>query len=271
MAKIESALYEIGRLDTLANQETWLHCLDPRAKIIVTFAYIAAVVSFNKYELTALLPLVFYPVVLISLGNLPPLYIGKKIALVSPVAIMIGIFNPLFDREIVLSIYGIGVSGGWLSFISIMLRFVLTMGSVIILIAVTGFNVICMALERLMVPRIFVIQLLLVYRYLFVLTEEALRMIRARSMRSFNGGRGMGFRHYADLLGSLLLRTVDRAQRIYLSMLCRSFNGEIRTVRDLHFGIREVIFILLWVSFFIAVRLINFPVILGNQIVGFCS
>src|SRR4030042_6394987 len=114
MAKIESALYEIGKLDTLANEDTWVHNLDPRAKIIVTFAYILTVLSFNKYEISLLLPFIIYPVILISLGNIAPLYILKKIAMVSPFAIMIGIFNPILDRRLIVEIFGLGISGGWI-------------------------------------------------------------------------------------------------------------------------------------------------------------
>ena len=53
-------------------------------------------------------------------------------------------------------------------------------------------------------------QLLFLYRYLFVLIDEASRMARARAMRSFDG-RGMGMKVFSYLIGQLLLRTIDRA------------------------------------------------------------
>ena len=56
----------------------------------------------------------------------------------------------------------------------------------LILIALTGFNAVCRALTRLGVPRLFVVQLLLFYRYIFVLVDEAERMEMARSLRSFD-------------------------------------------------------------------------------------
>ena len=58
----------------------------------------------------------------------------------------------------------------------------------LILIAVTGFNAVCLALDKLGTPRVFVVQLVFLYRYMFVLVDEAARMVRARSLRTFEGG-----------------------------------------------------------------------------------
>ena len=82
-----------------------------------------------------------------------------------------------------------------------MLRFLLTASAALVLTATTSFNGVCLALERLRVPDVFVTQLLLLYRYIFVLADEALRMARARSLRAV-GRRGMGLRVYAQILGS---------------------------------------------------------------------
>ena len=68
---------------------------------------------------------------------------------------MIGIFNLLIDREILISRGEIGLSGGWVSFVSVLIRFALTVGVALSLIAVTGFNAVCMALDKLGTPRVF--------------------------------------------------------------------------------------------------------------------
>ena len=49
-------------------------------------------------------------------------------------------------------------------------------------------------------------------------------MERARSLRSFNH-RSMRFRTFISIVGHLLIRSLDRAERIYLAMRCRGFNG----------------------------------------------
>lgn len=265
MGTLEKHFYDIGYLDTLAAGSTMVHRLDPRAKLITTLVFTVMVVSYGKYEISSLVPYVIYPIFLMSAGNLPPGYIFRKILLVSPFAIIVGIFNPILDPDIVLTIGDLSFSGGWVSFASILIRFSLTVGTVMALIAVTGFNDICMALEKLGAPRFFAMQLLFLYRYLFVLMEEAIRMVRARSMRVFNG-RGMGVTTYASLLGHLLLRTLDRAQRIYSAMWCRGFDGSIRTTKRLSFGRAEYLFMLVWTLLFVTMRFKNLPLSLGEYV-----
>jgi cobalt/nickel transport system permease protein len=184
MASIHSAVLDLKRLDLLANGTSRIHRLDARAKVLVTLVFIFCVVSNNRYELTALFPFFIFPIVLISLAGLPPLFILKKIALLCPFVLAVGIFNPVFDREIMLQIGSLGVSGGWISFASILTRSALTVGAAFILVGVTGFTSVCQALESMGMPKVFAVQLLFLYRYIFVLAEESGRASRARELRS---------------------------------------------------------------------------------------
>ena len=265
MTTIENNLFDIRTMDTLASGSTCLHRLDPRAKLITTLIFIGTVVSLGKYEISMMIPFVIYPVAMVVSADLPVLYLLKKILLVSPFALLIGIFNPLMDTAPLVQIGFLTLSGGWISFFSILIRFVLTVSAALILICLTGFNGVCMALEKLKVPAPFVVQLLFLYRYLFVLIEEASRMIRARSLRSFDSGR-MQFKVFVPLLGQLLLRTLDRAQRIHLAMCCRGFDGHVRISRPMTFGYKETGFILFWSLFFILARCYNLPVHIGNLV-----
>jgi cobalt/nickel transport system permease protein len=112
---------------------------------------------------------------------------------------------------------------------------VLTVTAALILVSLTGFNAVCASLLKLGVPRPFAVQLLFFYRYIFVLVDEAERMVRAGSLRAFNSG-AMGFKNFISLLSHLLLRTLDRAERIYLAMRCRGFDGRIRIIRTMNIG-----------------------------------
>lgn len=264
MAKIESSFLDIRTLDILSYQDTLIHRLDPRIKLLTTLIFVVSVVSFGKYEVTKLIPFIMYPVVLIALGNLPPVYLFKKILLAAPFAFCIGIFNPFLDREIMIHLGTIGISGGWVSFTSIMIRFVLTVSAALVLISCTGLTSVCMAMEKLGSPRSFAVQLLFLYRYIFVLTDEASRMVRARALRTFGGKGGMGLGVYASMIGQLLLRTLDRAQRIHLAMLCRGFDGEIRVVRPLKIKGLDVGFFLGWLVFFALMRMYNVPRWMGS-------
>lgn len=263
MPRIDSALFDIGTLDSLADRDSVIHRLDPRAKVVTTLVFVIVVVSFGRYEISALLPFALFPLTLILLADLPAGYLLKKLLLAAPFAVGIGLFNPWFDRQALLQFGSLEISGGWVSFASILLRFSLSVLAALVLIATTGFTGICSALERLGAPRVFSLQLLFLYRYLFVLIDEAKRMTLARSLRSF-GGRGLGLKILGPLLGHLLLRTLDRAQRLYRAMLCRGFDGEIRRRQPARVGGPELVFTLGCSAAFIALRLYNVPQRLGQ-------
>jgi cobalt/nickel transport system permease protein len=267
MLAIDGSLLDFKRLDLLAMGESTIHRLDPRAKVLTTLVYILCVVSFGRYELAAMLPFLLYPVVLLTLADLPVGYLVRKVLVVIPFAVMVGLFNPLFDRQVVLQFGSLAVSGGWVSCASIVVRALLTAGAAIVLVAVTGFPAICEALERLGMPRVFAVQLLFLHRYIFVLTDEGGRVARARQLRSC-GEKGLGLRHVGALVGHLLLRTWERAERIHMAMLARGFTGEVPARRQGRFGGKELLFLLGWSTLFIALRLYNFPHLLGALLTG---
>ena len=267
MASIYTAVLDLKTLDLMAHGDTAIHRLDARAKVLVTLFFILSVVSYNRYELTALFPFFVFPVVMTSLAGISPLYILRKIALLCPFVIAVGIFNPVFDRTILIQLGSLGISGGWISFASILMRSILTVGAAFILVAVTGFTAVCQALERLGMPQVFVVQLLFLYRYIFVLTEESGRASRARELRSC-GRNGQGISSFGSLTGHLLLRTWQRAERIHMAMLARGFTGAFHASRQTRFGVPEICFVLVWFALFILLRLQNVSQLLGSLVAG---
>ncbi|MEW5736520.1 MAG: cobalt ECF transporter T component CbiQ [Thermodesulfobacteriota bacterium] len=270
MAEIESSFWDIRRLDTLAFADSPIHRLDPRVKILTTLVYIVTVVSFPKYAVSALLPFLLYPVVISSLGRVPLELLARKMLPAALFAFAIGIFNPLLDRAPLFAVGPLCVSGGMVSFCSIMLRVLLTVSAALLLIATTGMEAVGSGLERLGAPKGFVVQLLFLYRYIFVLGDTASRMARARDLRSF-GRRGTGIRSYATLLGHLLLRTMDRAQNIHQAMLCRGFDGEIRLGKPMRLRAADTLFLLLWSVLFLLLRQVNLSRLLGALATGLFS
>lgn len=263
----DSAFSGIGRLDRLAGGDSAVHRLDPRAKVAATALFVVTVVSFPKYEVASLAPFVLFPVVVAAAGGIPAGPIAKRVAAVSPFALFVGLFNPLFDRGTAVIAPGIAISAGWVSFASIMVRFALTASAVLLLVATTSFPGICRALRRLGLPAPFVSQLLFLYRYLFVLLEEAARAARAREARSF-GKRGTGLRAFARLAGALLLRTVERAERIHAAMLARGFRGEFPAMRRDAMRPADALFVAAAGSFFAFCRLVPVPEAIGRLVRG---
>lgn len=234
--------HDANRLDRQAYRETPIHSLDPRAKTLATLIFIITVVSFPKYEISALVPFFIFPIFMIILGEVPFSLIAKRTLMVAPFAVMIGLFNPLMDRVPVIYLGGIGIWGGWVSFLSIILRFFLSVSAALALISTTSFPNLCRGLTRMKVPSALVTQLLFLYRYLFILVEEGLRIRRARDLRSA-GRSGKSWRLAASIIGILFIRTMDRAERIYQAMVARGFRGEIRMIQKLSFKGRDLAFL----------------------------
>ncbi|MBI4595338.1 MAG: cobalt ECF transporter T component CbiQ [Candidatus Tectomicrobia bacterium] len=249
----DTEFFNLGYLDTLSYRDTFIHRLDPRVKLVVTSIFTITVVSFPKYEVSGLIPYFLFPVLLFVLGDIPLRFILKKILTVSPFAFFLGIFNPIIDTHVIYILYGIPISGGWISLLSIILKFFLTISAALLLIATTSFPGICSGLRRLGLPDIFVSQLLFLYRYIFVLMEETMKMVRARDMRSF-GKNGSGIKIFVNLIGVLFIRTVERSERIYQAMLSRGFKGKVESSKIYRISGTDIVFTMLALAVFYLFR-----------------
>lgn len=266
----EKGFFNVGYLDSLSYRDTFVHRLDPRVKLIATIIFIVCVVSLPKYEVSGLLPFFIFPIFMTTVGEIPVRYILKKLLIVSPFVVFIAVFNPFIDRKVLLSVGGLEITGGWVSLFSIIIKFVLTIGAALLLVATTSFIGICEALGRMKVPEVFVIQLLFLYRYLFVLLEEAFRMVRARDARSF-GKRGYGFKPFIHLITVLLIRTLRRAERIYGAMVSRGFRGKIVLPRTHRITVTDTVFLCVSAILFLTFRSLNISTIIGDFISGWLS
>lgn len=254
-------------MDTLSQGKSILHQLDPTILLITTLFFLSTIVSFDKYSISALIPFFLYPTFLLFVGEMPFDYFAKKVIWVSPFILFFAFINPFFDREAIIQFEGIHISAGIISSLSLILRFILTVSSGLILIGLIGIQGVCLGLEKLYLPKVFVTQLLLLYRYLFILTEELSKMILAKSLRQFDS-RTMKFKNYISILGHLFLRSLDRAERIYLSMCSRGFTGHIYLARRQTINGRDLCFLLIWITFFLIFRFFNIPLFIGTFFTG---
>jgi len=266
MANILNSLYNLRLLDGLARKESSIHRLHPLAKLLTTVVYLTVVVSFGRYEISSLLPFIFYPVLVFAFSEIPAAPILKRVLLIEPLIIGIGILNPLLDSY-PLMICGITVSRGWITFLSIFIKCGLTVTASILLIATTGMDRLASALRMLKIPKVFVLQLLLTYRYLSILMEEVSRLVTAYSLRA-PGQKGIRRDAWGPFAGQLILRTFDRAQSIYEAMNLRGFTGEYVTGDNLKIRVEDFVYFAGWSLFFITARIVNIPLLLGTLVSG---
>ncbi|HEY6072251.1 MAG TPA: cobalt ECF transporter T component CbiQ [Anaerolineales bacterium] len=219
-----------------------LHRLDPRVKVVVTLAFILSNVLLPD---GAWLAFALAWVNILALNLLSGLGLGftfrrSFVALPFALAAATAIFSipgtPLAEWHLG-SLKLIPTDAGLLRFISIVIRSWLSLQAAILLVAVTRFPDLIHAFEHLRVPSILTTIVAFLYRYLFVLTNEVMRLLRARQARSAaepgrRPGRSVLWRgHVAgNMAGQLFLRSYERSDRIYNAMLARGYDGHLLTL-----------------------------------------
>ena len=266
MPDISKALYNMRLLDDLAQKDSSVHRINSLVKLLTTVIYLTVVLSFGRYEIIRLMPFVFYPVLVFAFSELPAAPVIKRILLVEPLVIGVGILNPLLDNQRIL-LGNVAVSRGWITFISLFIKSSLAVTAGILLIATTGMGKLASALRLLKIPKVFVLQLLLTYRYIYLLTEEAARMMRAYSLRA-PGQKGVRLKHLGSFLGQMILRTFDRAQRLYDSMVLRGFNGDYNTGIKEKLKLKDFAYLVGWILFFTIARIFDIPNLLVVLLTG---
>lgn len=267
MTNLTRNYHKMFILDELAAQKTIIHKISPIVKLIVTLIYLIFVISYDKYEIGGLIPLILYPIIIMSSANIPFKSLLGGLAIAAPLIIGIGVFNPILDRDIAITILDIKISAGVISFLSLLLKCCLTVLSALLLLATTGINNISAALHRLHVPQVFIIQLLLTYRYISVLLLEASRINNAYTLRAPQQ-KGISSKVWGSLIGQMLMRTYDRAYRVYQAMKLRGFDNQYYGVSHDKATKVDIIYFISWVAFFVAVRFLDIPMLLGLIVTG---
>ncbi len=252
MNQIEKNLIELNNLQNLQQRSHWMNDLHPLGKLLLSILYIFTVVSFGKYSIAPLIIMAVYPVFGFIVGELSFKEGLYRMRLVLPLVIFVGIFNPFFDKEIVMTIAGVGVTGGVISMITLMLKGFYAVLSAYILIATTSIDDICYALRCIHVPKQIVIVIMLIYRYFGVMAKEADRITTAYKLRA-PSQNGIHYKAWGTLVGQWLLRSMDRAGNVYESMLLRGFSGDFR-IRKKKARTMDYIYPLAWTTLFLIVR-----------------
>lgn len=262
MRKITGTLTEIHTLEELAQRRTSLTAIHPLTKLLATMSYILCLMSLGKYDLLSPALLALHPVLSFHFGQLSWRQALWRLRLILPLVALVGIANPFFDRQL-LQIGGLILRAGYISFFTLMLKGILAVLASYLLIATTTIEQICYALRLLHLPKILVTQLLLTYRYLTLLLQQADTIAQAYALRAPKQG-GIHFKVWGSLAGQLLLRSIDRANNLYASMLLRGYQGEYYYGGPVQsYSQRDWCFLLGFISALVALKLL--PILSGGS------
>jgi cobalt/nickel transport system permease protein len=254
---------ELYTLERLSAGNSVIHRLHPAVKIAASGIFLISVVSFDRHALRPLLPFLFYPSVLIALGELPLALLFRRAALALPFCLFTGLSNCVFERETAFSLGPLGVSFGFISLGTLLLRALLCASAVVLLIATTPWPQLSAQFRRFHVSGVFMTVLEMAYRYSAVLLAEARSMYTAYCLRS-RGVKGISMAHAGSFVGGLFLRSADRAGRIYAAMKCRGYDPEFSlTVKSPALKPADLLFFVLVSLGCGLFRFLDFPAVLG--------
>ncbi|MEY8516025.1 cobalt ECF transporter T component CbiQ [Lachnospiraceae bacterium 29-84] len=254
MGRLRGALTELHRIDETAKRDWWLNRIHPLVKLVVTIGYIAVTVSFPNYRLPGILSMGVYPVAIFILGDIPIKDSLRRLRVALPVVCFIGIFHPLLDRRPLGTLGGVTITLGMVAMVALMVKGAYAVLASYLLIASTSIEEICYAMRLLHIPSILVTQILLTYRYINVLLDEADRMMQAYSLRA-PGQKGVHFKVWGSLAGQLLLKSMDRAKEVYDSMLLRGYQGEFYDAAKEPCHIKDYMYLAVWCVLFFVLRI----------------
>jgi cobalt/nickel transport system permease protein len=229
-----------SHIDRFAQLDSPLHRLDSRAKLLAVLAYTVVLISFGRYDVAALAPMAIAPLGWLWLAQVPVRFALRRVLLLSPFILTLALASPLYDHSVhavALGAWRGQIAGGWLTAMNIAAKFTLGVLALTALICTTPFSSLLEAMGRLRLPRLLVVQLGLLYRYLFELIDRAMRVRRARD---FRGGRrappGRRLRAAGGMIGALLAGSLEKSARVELAMTSRGYRGQDHSLRQLHWG-----------------------------------
>jgi cobalt/nickel transport system permease protein len=236
-------------IDEHSHIDSALHRLDPRVKIVslVVFLFFAIFTrpdSFLSFALYGLLLLL-----LIGISKIPVYYILKRCLVVVPFILMTSIFLLFVNQGATITLFHIGnfqmnvAAGGWIIFLSVMVKGILSVLCLTLLTASTPFPQLLAALEDLKFPQLIIMILSFMYRYIFLIEDEVMKMWRAMKSRSAGGFRWLHLKVIANMLGTLFIGSYERGERVYLSMCCRGFDGTFKRTHNFELRRNDLVFL----------------------------
>jgi cobalt/nickel transport system permease protein len=237
---LEQALFA----EELARQPGLLQSLDPRAKLVGALALLLAVSLSHNLLVIAGLYLLTLPVALAS--RVPLGFYLKRVWVFMPfftgiiaLPALLNVFTPgaplitlidLVSPRVYLAITVPGV----VTAAFLLLRVGTSVSIGVLLILTTRWTILLKSLHVLRVPQAFVLILGMTYRYIYVFLHAANDMFLARTSRLVGRVSLVEDRKWiAASMGTLLSKSYDLSEEVYLAMQSRGFRGQVHLLDTL--------------------------------------
>jgi len=251
-------LHQAEFLDRYSQRDGILQRMDARAKLIAFTALIVICVSTPPKQYYAFAIYFGLLVTAFAISRVPLGYFLKRASIVLPFILAVAIFVPLFKQGGAVyhlgpfTLYGAGLLVLW----NVAAKSTISVLSIVLLGSTTSFPDLLKGLGRLKVPHLLVAIVSFMYRYIFVLGDEASRMKRARDSRGWSGSWVWHAKVVGHMIGHLFLRSYERGERVYAAMTARGYEGDIKAIDLQRLHVADIVFATLLFSVALAARLV---------------
>jgi cobalt/nickel transport system permease protein len=229
-------------MDQWSQGSSALHNRDPRAKILTLLAFLVVLATTppNAFPTLVIDAAVLLAGILIA--GLPLASLLLRAMAVLPFSLTFGLISWL--------------AGDRLRALGLVEKSYLSTVAVLLVVGTTTLPMLLSGLEALGGPRLLVLVAQFLYRYLFVVSEQAQHLRLAAACRQGTvRRRRSGFRAAAGSLAVLFARSYYRAEGIHRAMMARAFSGKFAVLRRLRFRWADGLFTLAIAAFLILVRI----------------
>lgn len=216
--------------------DSLIHRLDPRAKVITAAAFSIVVALSDRF--VALLPSILFAVSFVFLARLSLKRVCLRLLMVNLLILMLWLSLPFtIDGEILFSLGPLTATReGIERAVALTIKSNAIIMTLMVFIATMPVFALGRALRFFRVPEKIVHLLSFTYRYIHVINMEYSRLVNAVKIRGFDPGNNIHtYRTYAFIVGMVLLKSYERANRVRQAMLCRGFRGKFYDLNEFSF------------------------------------
>lgn len=231
--------------DVLVNSDSYIHRLDPRGKLIVLFLFSIVVAAANRFQV--LLGSLALSLIVVLITKVPARELIKRLIPVNMLILFLWLFLPFtFGGKPLFFIGSMAVTREGVFYATrISIKSNAMMLMLIAVVASTSISSMVHAMHQLKIPKRIVHLFFFTYRYIHAIYKEYLRLKNSIKIRGFIPKTDLHtYKTYAYMVGMLLVRSFDRAQRVHNAMLCRGFKGDFYSLKKFSFKTTDIVSII---------------------------
>jgi cobalt/nickel transport system permease protein len=249
---VSSSLHRTGVAGDPASP---IHRLDPRAKIVGLAGITVVAVTTPLHAWPAFAACAVALATIAAVARVGTGVLWSRVRVIVPLVVFVAAFVPFVRGGPAVQLGPLELSeAGLETFALVTVKAAIGAVGAVLLGATTSFPDILHGLERLRAPRLLTVIASFMYRYVFVIADEARRMRSALAARAFRPRHLGQVAALGRMVTALFLRSYERGERVYVAMLARGYAGTMPRFSVLSFGRADAVFLVALVIALVPLR-----------------